>query len=121
MNNNLLLVAVNQGRTKWLQKLLSQRLAQLNLPDANYHTWFDALIQSMENRGLVEPSQQKDYLSDVRNAIKVLDTEHPALEVVDFDKQTWTEINNLNSDRIAQRITKFLDRPNEIVKGLLFF
>ena len=116
MNNNLLLVAVNQGRTKWLQKLLSQRLAQLNLPDANYHTWFDALIQSMENRGLVEPSQQKDYLSDVRNAIKVLDTEHPALEVVDFDQQTWTEINNRNSDRIAQRITKFLDRPNEIVK-----
>ncbi len=111
MNNNLLIVAANQGRTKWLQKLLSQRLPQLSLCDANYHNWFDALIQSMEDRGLVEPSQQKDYLSDVRNAIKVLDPEHPALDIVDFDKQTWTEINNRNSDRIAQRITKFLDRP----------
>lgn len=48
----------------------------------------------MENRELVEPSLQKDYLSDVRDAIKVLDPEHPALRIVDFDKQTWTEINN---------------------------
>ena len=116
MNNNLLLVAANKGRTKWLQKLLSQRLLELNLPDADYHDWFDSLIQFMEDRGLVEPTQQKDYLSDVRNAIKVLDPDHPALEVVDFDKSTWTEINNRNSDRIAQRSTKFLDNPDAIVK-----
>ena len=84
MNNNLLLVAANKGRTKWLQKLLSQRLLELNLPDADYHDWFDSLIQFMEDRGLVEPTQQKDYLSDVRNAIKVLDPDHPALLILQW-------------------------------------
>ena len=98
MSTSQLQKAAKKGRTVWLQNLLLERLSELNRHDADYHDWFDSLIQFMEDRGLVEPTQQKDYLSDVRNAIKVLDPNHPALEVVDFDKETWTEINNRSSD-----------------------
>jgi len=38
------------------------------------------------------------------------------LKVVDFDKETWTAINNRNTDSIAERITKFIDNPDAIVK-----
>ena len=116
VSNEQLQIAANKGRTIWLQKLLMQRLPELDHQDADYDNWFNSLIQSMEDRGLGSPSQQKDYLSDVRNAIKVLDPNHPALLVVDFDKQTWTEINNRNSDRIAERTTKFIDNPDAIVQ-----
>ena len=114
--NDLIEIAAAQGRTKWLQKLLRQRLPELNGSNANYHDWFDSFIQVMEERGLVKPTQQKDYLSDVRNAIKVLEPNHPALLVVDFDKSTWTEINNRNSARIAERTTKFISNPDAIVQ-----
>ena len=109
-------IAAGKGRTKWLQNLLIQRLPLLNRSNTDYRDWFDFLLEFMSNRGLVEPTQQKDYLSDVRNAIKVLDPNHPALEFVDFDKETWIEINNRNSDRIAQRKTKFLSNPDAIVR-----
>lgn len=70
----------------------------------------------MDGRGLTQPTQQKDYLCDVRNAIRVLDPDHPALEIVDFDTSTWIKINNRASDRLGERKTKFLNDPDAIVK-----
>ena len=67
----------------------------------------------MESRGLNKPTQQKDYLSDIRNSIKVSNPDHHVPAVIDFDKATWIQINNRNSDRISQRATKFIDNPNE--------
>ena len=109
-------MAAGKGRTRWLQDLLIQRLPLLNGHDPDYNSWFNSLLEFMSQRGLVEPTQQKDYLSDVRNAIRVIDSNHPALEVVDFDKETWIEINNQNSDRVARRTTKFISNPDAIVK-----
>lgn len=108
--------AAGKGRTVWLQNLLTELLPQLNLPSTDYQSWFDSVIEVMEHRGLTQPTQQKDYLSDVRNAIRVLDPNHPALEVVDFDTSTWIQINNRSSDRLGERQTKFIDCPDKIVK-----
>ena len=107
--------AIAQGRTVWLQNLLSESLPNLPRNTQDCSDWFDLLIEAFEDRQLIEPSQQKNYLTDVRNAIKVLDPLHPALDVVKFDKETWVEINNANSDRIAQRHTQFLSDPGAIV------
>lgn len=116
ISDGLLKEAASMGRAKWLRKYLVENLGSLESGDADYQRWFDSLITLMESRELREPTQQKDYLSDVRNSIKVLDPNHPALAVIDFDKATWIQINNQNSDRIAQRATKFIDDPDAIVK-----
>jgi len=86
MQDNLFSVASEKGRTRWLQSYLLQHLPELEQNNANYHHWFNSLINFMENR------------------------------VVDFDKETWTAINNRNTDSIAERITKFIDNPDAIVK-----
>ncbi|NJO97972.1 MAG: hypothetical protein HC764_19895 [Pleurocapsa sp. CRU_1_2] len=114
--NNIIQVAAGKGRTVWLQNLLTELLPQLNQPSTDYQTWFDSLIEVMEHRGLTQPTQQKDYLSDVRNAIKVLDLDHPALEFVNFDTSTWVQINNRASDRLGERKTKSIDNPDAIVQ-----
>jgi hypothetical protein len=109
-------IAANKGRTKWLQQLLRERLPLLNSSTINYNHWFDELIAFMVARGLVNPTQQKDYLTDVRNAIKALDPEHPALKIIRFDPNTWTEINNVYTDKLAERTTKFISNPDAIVQ-----
>ena len=116
MTSNLIETAAANARTKWLRELLQERLPQLKNDNTSYHDWFLDLISVMEGRGLSKPTQQKDYLSDVRNAIAYLNPEHPALEVVNFDKETWTNINNRASDRLSERTTKFISNPDAIVK-----
>lgn len=108
--------AAAKARTVWLREYLEHQLNSLFSPDADYNYWFNNLLSTMEQRGLTSPTQQKDYLTDVRNAISAIDPNHPSLDVVKFDKSTWTEINNYNSDRIAERTTKFLSDPDAIVK-----
>ncbi len=94
---------LTKGRTVWLQNCLKQLLPQFNQPSTDYQTWFDSVIKVMEQRGLTQPTQQKDYLSDIRNAIRVIDPDHPALQVVDFDTSTWIQINNRAGDRLGSR------------------
>ncbi|MEM8829173.1 MAG: protelomerase family protein [Cyanobacteria bacterium P01_G01_bin.19] len=116
MVNNQLKEAINQASTKWLQKYLQSNLPLLSLPSTDYQDWFDDFIVVLEDRDLSTPFQQRNYLTDVRNAIKTLDPNHPALDIVKFDKETWTQINRTQSDRIAERTTKFIDNPDAIVK-----
>ena len=115
LNPQLLQSAVDKGKTKWLREYLSQKLPLLSLPSANYQAWFDDFIQILESKNLVQPSQQKNPLTDVRNAIKVLDPNHPALEVIQFSRDTWVQINDSDRDRIAQRTTKLIRDPDAIV------
>lgn len=100
---------------QWLEIYISDNLPSLNLSNTNYQDWFDDFIQTLESRGLSKPSQQKNYLTNVRNAIKILDPNHPALEVIKFSTETWIEINKQDRSRIANRSTKLIDNPDAIV------
>jgi len=115
LNSQLLQSAITKGKTQWLQKYLSENLHYLNLPSTNYQHWFEDFIHTLELKGLSKPSQQKNYLTNVRNAIKVFDPNHPALEVIKFSKDTWVAINETDRDRIAERSTKLIDNPDAIV------
>ncbi|BAZ47119.1 hypothetical protein NIES4102_41650 (plasmid) [Chondrocystis sp. NIES-4102] len=111
----LLKNAIASGKTQWVRDLLENSLCELDSPNINYQDWFTKAIRVMEERGLIEPSQQKNYLTNIRGAIKLLNPNHPALAVIRFNKETWIGINNKDNDRIAQRITKLLTNPEAIV------
>lgn len=111
----LLEKAIASGKTQWLRDLLENHLYELDLPIVNYQDWFEKIIRVMEERGLVNPSQQKNYLTNIRGAIKLLNPDHPALDTIKFDKETWIDINNKETERIAQRVTKLITNPEAIV------
>lgn len=113
--------AIACARTQWLQDLLHQHLPEIaTLSDtptnhAIARQW-DAKIKSlMEARGLTTPSQQKNRLVDIRNALKTLDPNHPALADVGFTPAQWEEINRASEDKVGDRSTKFLNDPDVIV------
>jgi hypothetical protein len=109
---------------EWLNTYLLTHLPELEgvtaTPEgrAKARRWFKALIACFETRRLTTPRQQKDYLSQVRNAIRRMFGEHhPALEVVRFDEATWLKINAPAHDRVETRNlnTRFLPDPDAIV------
>ena len=109
----------------WLREALTLMLPDLaDLPagpagEARTRTWFAHLLARFQARGLKTPAQQKNYLVDVRNAIRErLGTDHPALSVVGFDEATWQGINLPTHDRVEARNQhqRLLKEPEKIVR-----
>jgi outer membrane biosynthesis protein TonB len=108
----------------WLQAYLKAHLDELKGLRNTPHDiktavgWFNSLLKYFESRNLSTPRQQKNYVVDVRNAIKSrFGEDHPALQVVGFDAETWTQINLPIHDRVEDRLqnTRFLTNPDAIV------
>src|SRR5208283_756327 len=109
----------------WLVDYLNARLPELeglrNTPKGleKARLWFKALLKYFRRRQLKTPRQQKNYVVDVRNAIRSrFGEDHPALKVVGFDEDTWTQINKPIHDRVEDRNqnTRFLKDPDAIVQ-----
>ena len=117
--------AIKCARTQWLKQLLDEFLPQLipltnSARDRSKAKLFDALIKDkFVERGLTSPSQQKNRITDVRNAIKVFDPQHPVLSVVGLSSDEWIAINSQAASHTHHRSTQFLDNPNAIAQTAL--
>ncbi len=113
--------AIAQARTEWLKKWLTEHLPEIaeledRPSDHEQALRWDAMAKEMmRDRGLVSPSQQKNRLTDIRNALKALNPNHPALADVGFTPQEWEAINRPSEQRVSDRNTKFLHGPDAIV------
>jgi hypothetical protein len=118
---SLLNRAVSAARTNWLRQLLAEHLTRLVELDGSQEDldlaleWDCFLKERLVERGLISPNQQKNRITDVRNAIKVIDPEHPVLKVVGFSAAEWVEINSTASSVTSLRTTQFLANPETIV------
>ncbi|MGB5770935.1 MAG: protelomerase family protein, partial [Crocosphaera sp.] len=114
--------AIAQARTEWLKNWLLEHLPKIaeleDTPeDHEFARQWDAMAKEMMgDRGLVSPSQQKNRLTDIRNALKTLNPNHPALADVGFTSQEWEAINRPSEQRVSDRNTKFLSDPDAIVE-----
>jgi hypothetical protein len=122
LDSSLLDRACAVARTQWLHQLLAEHLpALMELSDSKEDLeiakqWDSFLKQKFAERGLVSPAQQKNRITDVRNAIKVIDPHHPALNIVGFTASEWIEINSLASAESTNRTTQFLADPDAIAE-----
>jgi hypothetical protein len=126
MNPELLDKAIACGKTKWLKELIASEVPKLeHLEDtadgrAFARQWDADVKEIMANRGLKSLSQQKNPLTDLRNAIKVFNPHHPALAYVGFSAEQWIEINQPTSDKVGNRSTRLLDNTDAIVQCASF-
>ena len=114
--------ALEQCSTQWLKTLLREFLPQIidlpNTPVGRQQAGqWDALIkEKMAQRGLETPTQQKNPITDVRQVIKAIDPQHPALDEVGFTKEEWTEINMPSEQAVGRRTAKPIAEPEEIAR-----
>lgn len=114
--------AIDQCSTNWLKALLRELLPQVievkNTPagHAKAEQWDRLIKERMVGRGLVSLNQQKNPITDVRQVLKAIDVDHPALADVGFSPAEWTEINMPTERSVSQRSAKPIDDPNEIAR-----
>ena len=95
---------------KWLQKLVDQYLPAISdLEDtpegrAEAQVWADWMKDQWAIHGLMALKQQRNLMTDVRNAIKrQLGTDHFALDSMNFTVDEWILINQPIDDQVAER------------------
>jgi len=114
--------AIEQCSTQWLKTLLQEFLPQIiglpNTPAGHQKAeqWDASIKERMAQRGLSTPTQQKNPITDVRQVIKAIDPQHPALEEVGFTKEEWTDINMPSEQAVARRVAKPIANPEEIAR-----
>jgi Telomere resolvase len=109
---------------KWLQTLVDEYLlavAPLQHSEddrAQAIVWANWMRQHWAQHGLADLKQQRNLMTDVRNAIKSrLGTDHVALETMNFTVAEWTTINDPIAEQVAHRNENvvLLDNPEAIV------
>jgi Telomere resolvase len=114
--------ALVHARTGWLKDWLTEHLPEIidggnSLKDSDrYIEWDLKAKEMMAGRGLEKPEQQKNRLTDIRNAIKSIDPGHPALKYIGFTKEEWEKINRAGDDAVSKRPTLFIENPIAIVE-----
>jgi cell division protein FtsB len=108
LEDNWLQSAENCGSTKWLKQFIRFYVAELQAGRLSAEAFAEALEQEFASRMLNTPAQQKNYRSNVVQAIKVFDPEHPAIDLVSLSTEQYRILNDQQRERIADRKTRFI-------------
>ena len=120
LNDEVWKKAIAKAKTKWLQKYLQEILPQiLSLTDSDLEQakeWDDRIRAFFDERGLSDLSQQKNRFTDIRNAIKTIDPQHPALNYIGLSPDEWIEVNAKASSSTDNRTTQLIKNPEAVVE-----
>ena len=108
LEENWLQSAENCGSTKWLKQFIRFYVAELQAGRLSAKAFAETLEQEFASRMLNTTGQQKNYRSNVVQAIKVFDPEHPAIDLVSLSTEQYRILNDQQRERIAGRETRFI-------------
>jgi len=100
--------AANCGSTKWLKQFIRFYVLELETERLSPEAFAHELEEEFASRGLDTPAQQKNYRSNVVQAIKVFDPNHPAIDLVALSTEQYRILNDQQRERIADRETRFI-------------
>jgi len=99
--------AASHGSTKWVKDFLRSWLPQLQDQAISPQDFALALAGKLEGRGLTTSERQKNYRSNVCQALKELDLNHPAIVLVSPTADQYRAMNDAQRGKLADRETKF--------------
>jgi hypothetical protein len=142
MDASLLHQAAAQAKTGWLEQALTELLPQvwdLTTQSPGWEEiaseWAAQINQLFQEKKLTTPNQQKNRRTDIANALRTIDPNHPAIPFVLLPSEVYTQLNNEQASRLNARENKFFsikqadelveraiallesDEPNEVAAG----
>jgi len=105
--DNWLEVAASHGTTKWVKLFIRTFLPRLKDGEISAEGFASALEERLLARGLVKLAQQKNYRSNVVQAIKAVWLEHEAIALVAPTAEEYRLLNEVQRGRLADRETRF--------------
>jgi hypothetical protein len=105
--DNWLELAASHGATKWVKRFIQTYLPQIREQSISAETFAQVLEDELRSRKLTTPAQQKNYRSNICQALKVIDVNHSAIALVSPTTEQYRELNEEQRGRLADRETKY--------------
>lgn len=105
--DNWLELATAHAVTGWLKSSLRDLLPALVARQITLAEFADQVGSLLEARKLTTPAQQKNPRSNVVQALKSFDPEHPAIALVSLSTAQYRTLNDQQRGRLALRETKY--------------
>jgi Telomere resolvase len=105
--DNWLDLAASHGATKWVQQFIRSYLPQLKDQAVAAEAFAQSLEEELLARQLSTPAQQKNYRSNLVQAIKSFDPAHPAIALISPTAEEYRELNDAQRGKLADRKTRF--------------
>ncbi len=109
--DNWLELAAAHGATQWVKRFIKAYLPQLHSGAIAPEQFALSFAAELESRGLTTLAQQKNYRSNVVQALKVIDENHPAIHpaiaLVSPTTEEYRVLNEMQRGRLAKRETKY--------------
>lgn len=100
-------LACSHLSTKWLKQSLQSLLPSLVAGELSCKEFANQVEDCLHDRGLLTPAQQKNPRSNIVQALKSIDEQHPAIPLVGLSTEQYRDLNEEQRGRLAQRETKF--------------
>jgi hypothetical protein len=114
MDADLLHQAATQAKTGWLEQALTELLPQvwdLNTQSPDWEEiaseWVIQIERLFKEKKLTTPGQQKNRRTDIANALRTIDPNHPVIPFVLLPSEVYTQLNNEQASRLNARENKF--------------
>jgi hypothetical protein len=114
MDATLLHQAAAQAKTGWLEQALTTLLPQvwhLTTESLEWQEtasiWAQQIDQLFQEKKLMMPTQQKNRRTDIANALRTIDPNHPVIPFVLLPSEVYTAMNNEQASRLNARENKF--------------
>jgi hypothetical protein len=107
VSKKLLTEAISHGSTKWVKRFIEDYLPQLLDSSMDAESFASELELELTSRGLTTAAQQKNYRSNICQAIRTFDREHEAIALISPTTEEYRFLNDVQRGKLADRETKY--------------
>lgn len=115
--NPWLEAAIAHGSTKWVKQFIQTYLPQIKEQSLSSEEFAQVFDEQLQTKGLTTPKQQKNYRSNVVQAIKSIDEHHPAIALIALTSDQYRDLNDEQRGKLANRETQYF--TSEVAQQLV--
>jgi len=105
--DNWLELAASHGATGWVRNFIKTYLPQLKDQAISAQQFALHFSDELDSRNLATPAQQKNYRSNLCQALKTLHPDHPAIALISPSAEEYRDLNNAQRGKLADRETRY--------------
>ena len=107
--------AATHAKTQWLKDFIFEYFPKLEVSQISTEDFAAAVDRLLADRSLHDLKQQKNPRSNIVQALKSIDPNHPVIPLVSLTAEQYRELNQAQQLKLSSRETRFITQTIPLV------